>query len=155
MQSMTCAQWNSLAREVASHVSEFRQPAEFCLGEYWSVVTDKVGSDYASGAYSYSALEHSFEAYLDVTAGFHCQVVDFLHHRFRTASVDSIKIPLPENGLGDFGDLVLLSVCSVVGGENEFELVFFAVGHQPVFEEKLAGGSSSCDEGHVAATKVN
>src|SRR5438094_14382 len=60
-----------------------------------------------------------------------------------------------QNGLGDLGDLVLLSVGSVVGCENEFEMVFFAVGYQPVFEEELVGGSGSRDQCDVAAAKVN
>jgi len=152
---MTCAQWNSLAREVSSRVSEFRHTAKLRLREYGSVVTDKVGADYAGGAYSYSALEYSFQAYLDVATCFHCEVVDFLHHRLGAASVDRVEVPGPENSLGDLGDLVLLSVCSVVSREDEFELVFFAVSYQPVFEEELAGGSRPCDEGHVAAPKVN
>ncbi len=65
-------QWNLLSGEVASHVSEFRHAAEFCLGEYWSVVTDKVGADYASRADSYATFEHPFQAYLDVAMCFHC-----------------------------------------------------------------------------------
>jgi hypothetical protein len=136
-------------------MSKLRHATKFCFREYGAVVADQVGSDYASRADSYATLEHSFQAYLDVAASFQCEVVDLLHHWLGTASVDGIKFPGPENGFGDFGDLVLLSVCSVVGGENEFELMFFAVGRQPVLEEKLAGCSRSCDEGDVSAAKVN
>src|SRR5260370_6607748 len=117
---MTCAQWNSLAREVSSRVSEFRHTAKFRLREYGSVVTDKVGADYAGGAYSNATFEHPFQAYLDVATCFHCEVVDFLHHRLGAASVDRVKATDPENGLRDLADLGLLSVCSVVRCENAF-----------------------------------
>src|SRR2546427_11601050 len=106
---MACVQRDPLAREVASHVSEFWHAAKFRLRENRSVMAYKVGPDYASRADSDATLEHSFQAYLDVAAGFHCEVVDLLHHRLGTTSVDSVKIPLPENVLGDLWDLVLLS----------------------------------------------
>src|SRR6266566_5545466 len=115
---MTGVQWDSLAREVASHVSEFGHAAELCLREYGAVMTDQVGSDNAGSAYSDAAFEHPFQAHLDVATGFHCEVIDLLHHRLGTTCVDSIKIPGPENVLGDLRDLVLLSVRSVVGCEN-------------------------------------
>src|SRR5438445_12577451 len=127
---MSRVQWNLLSGEVASHVSEFWHAAEICFREYESVMTDQIGSYNAGSAYSDAALEHPFKAYLDVAAGFHCEVIDLLHHRLGTTSVDSIKIPGPENGLGDFGNLVLLPVRSVVGCENEFEIVFLAVRYQ-------------------------
>src|SRR6266702_6093082 len=144
---MACVQRDPLAREVASHVSEFWHAAKFRLREYRSVVADQIGSDHAGGAYSDAALEHSFQAYLDVAAGFHCEVIDLLHHRLGAACVDRVEMSVPENGLGDLGDLVLLSIGPIVGCENEFELVFLTISHQPVFEEELAGCSRSCDEG--------
>src|SRR2546427_11665030 len=117
-QSVGCVQWNLLAREVASRVSEFGHAAKFRFREYGSVMADKVGSDYASRADSDTTLEHSFQAYLDVAVGFHCEVVDLLHHRLGAASVDRVEMSVPENGLGDLGNLVLLSVRSVVSCEN-------------------------------------
>src|SRR5947208_609392 len=129
-------QWNLLSGEVASRVSELWHAAKFRLREYRSVMADKVGSYDAGSTYSDATLEHSFQAYLDVAAGFHCEVVDLLHHRLGATSVDGVEMSVLENGLGDLRDLVLFSVCSVVGCENEFELVFFTVGYQPVFEEE-------------------
>jgi len=152
---MACVQRDPLAREVASHVPEFWHAAKLSFREYRSVMTDQVGSYDAGSAYSDAALEHPFQAYLDVAVGFHCEVVDLLHHRLGATSVDRVEMSVPENGLGDLGDLVLLPVRSVVGCENEFEIVFLAVRYQPVFEEELAGGPRSRDEGDVAATKVN
>src|SRR2546428_4363933 len=134
-ESMTCVQWNSLAREVASHVPEFRHAAELVCREFGSVVTDQVGSDNAGSAYSDAALEHSFQAYLDVAASFHCKVIDLLHHRLGTTSVDRVKVSSSNYSLRHLRDLVLLSVGSIVGRENEFEMVFFAVCDQPVLEE--------------------
>ena len=136
-------------------MSEFWHAAKLCFGEYRSVVADKVGSDYASRADSDTALEHPFQAYLDVAAGFHCKVIDLLHHRLGATSVDRVEMSVPENGLGDLRDLILLAKSPVVRRENEFEIVFFAVRYQPVFEEELAGCPRSCDEGDVAATKVD
>src|SRR5438876_10631310 len=130
-ESMACVQRDPLAREVASHVSELWHTAKFRFREYWSVMADKVGSDYASRAYSNATLEDPFQAYLDVAACFHCEVVDLLHHRLGTTSVDGVKLSVSKNFFGDFGDLVLLSIGPVVGRENEFELVFFTVGYQP------------------------
>src|SRR6266566_3017761 len=117
-QSMDCVQWNLLAREVASRVSEFGHAAELCFREYGSVVADKVGSDYASRADSHATLEHSFQAYLDVAASFHCEVTDLLHHRLGATGIDGVEMSVLQNGLGDLRDLVLLSVRSVVGCEN-------------------------------------
>src|SRR6266566_3219232 len=154
-QSVGCVQWNLLAREVASRVSEFGHAAKFRLREYRSVMADKVGSDYASRADSDTALEHSFQAYLDVAASFHCEVIDLLHHRLGSTGIDRVEMSRSENGLSHLGDLVLLPVRPVVGCENEFEMMFFTVRYQPVFEEELAGGPRSCDEGDVAAAKVN
>src|SRR5437879_12618091 len=133
---MACVQRDPLAREVASHVPEFWHAAKLSFREYRSVMTDQVGSYDAGSAYSDAALEHPFEAYLNVAAGFHCEVIDLLHHRLGATSVDRVKVPRSKNVLGDLGDLVLLSVGSVFGCEDEFEVVFFAVGYQPVFEEK-------------------
>src|SRR5438477_12287949 len=144
-ESMACVQRDPLAREVASHVSELWHTAKFRFREYWSVMADKVGSDYASRAYSNATLEDPFQAYLDVAACFHCEVVDLLHHRLGPTGVDGVNASRSENGLSHLGDLVLLSIRSVVGCENEFEIVFFAVRNQPVFEQKLAGSSRSCD----------
>src|SRR2546428_523011 len=152
---MSRVQWNLLSGEVASHVSEFWHAAELCFREYGSVMTDQIGSYDAGSAYSDAALEHPFQAYLDVAAGFHCEVVDLLHHRLGATSVDRVKIPVSENGLGDLRDLILLAKSPVVRRENEFEIVFFAVRYQPVFEEELAGCPRSCDEGDFAATKVD
>src|SRR2546421_10493629 len=118
-------------------------------------MTDQIGPYDAGSAYSDATLEHPFQAYLDVAVGFHCEVVDLLHHRLGAASVDRVEMSVPENGLGDLGNLVLLSVRSVVSCENELEIVFFAVSYQPVFEQELACCSHSCDECDVAATKVN
>src|SRR6266487_6831006 len=109
-QSVGCVQWNLLAREVASRVSEFGHAAKFRLGENRSVMADKVGSDYASRADSDTALEHPFQAYLDVAAGFHCEVIDLLHHRLGSTSVDRVEMSVLQNGLGDLRDLVLLPV---------------------------------------------
>src|SRR5438552_4934182 len=117
-QSVGCVQWNLLAREVASRVSEFGHAAKFRLREYRSVMADKVGADYASRADSYTTLEHPFQAYLDVAAGFHCKVIDLLHHRLGATSVDGVKLSVSKNCFGDLGDLVLLSVRSIVGCEN-------------------------------------
>src|SRR5437588_12164907 len=128
---MACVQRDLLAREVASHVSEFGHAAKFRLREYGSVMTDKVGSNYTSRADSDPTLEHPFQAYLNVAASFHCEVVDLLHHWLGTTGVDGVKIPSPENGLVDFGDRVLLSRCSAVGCENYLEVVFFTVSNQP------------------------
>src|SRR6266480_7771378 len=152
---MACVQRDPLAREVASHVSEFWHDAKFHLRENSSVMTDKVGSDYASRADSDTTLEHPFQAYLDVAAGFHCEVIDLLHHRLGSTSVDRVKVSRSKKGLGHSGNLVLLPVRPVVGCENEFEMMFFTVRYQPVFEEELAGGMRSCDESDVAAAKVN
>src|SRR3989442_12084561 len=118
-------------------------------------MADKVGSDYASRADSHAALEHSFQAYLDVAASFQCEVIDLLHHRLGATCIDGVEMSVLQNGLGDLRDLVLLPVCSIVGCENEFEMVFFAVGYQPVFEEELAGGPRSRDKSHVASAEMN
>src|SRR5207253_7345966 len=115
---MARVQRDPLAREVASHVSEFRHAAKFCLREYGSVMTDQIGSYDAGSAYSDTTLEHPFQANLDVAARFHCEVIDLLHHRLGTTSVDGIKFSVSKNCFGDFRNLVLLSVCSVVGCEN-------------------------------------
>jgi len=136
-------------------VSEFGHAAEFCLGEYWSVVADKVGSYYTGGADSHPTLEHPFQAYLNVATGFHCEVVDFLHHRLGAACVDRIKTTNPENGFSDLGNLVLLPIGPIIGCENELEVVFLAVGYQPVFEEELAGSSRPCDKSHIPSAEVN
>src|SRR2546422_2939066 len=149
------AQWNLLSGEVASHVSEFWHAAKFRLREYRSVMADKVGSDYASRADSDTALEHSFQAYLDVAASFHCEVIDLLHHRLGATCIDGVEMSVLQNGLGDLRDLVLLPVCSIVGCENEFEMMFFAVGYQPVFEEELAGRPRSRDKSHVASAEMD
>src|SRR5207253_3327949 len=133
---MARVQRDPLAREVASHVSEFRHAAKFCLREYGSVMTDQIGSYDAGSAYSDTTLEHPFQANLDVAARFHCEVIDLLHHRLGPTGVDGVKASRSENGLSHLGDLVLLSIRSVVGCENEFEIVFFAVRNQPVFEQK-------------------
>src|SRR5438445_3603168 len=106
---MSRVQWNLLSGEVASHVSEFWHAAELCFREYWSVMTDKVGSYDAGSAYSDAALEHSFQAYLDVAVRFHCEVIDFLHHRLRAASVDGVEMSISDVGFGLFGVVVLLS----------------------------------------------
>src|SRR2546428_9243648 len=134
-ESMTCVQWNSLAREIASHVPEFGHAAELCFREYGSIVTDQVGSDKAGSAYSHAALEHSFQAYLNVAASFHCKVIDLLHHRLGATSVDRVKASSSHFGLRHLRDLGLLSVGSVVGCENEFGMMFFAVCDQTVLEE--------------------
>src|SRR5438132_1112909 len=115
---MACVQRDPLAREVASHVSKFWHAAKFRLREYRTVMADKVGSYDAGSAYSDATLEHSFQAYLDVAAGFHCEIIDLLHHRLGTTSVDCVKLSVSKNYFGDFGHLVLLSVRSVVGCEN-------------------------------------
>src|SRR2546422_8396959 len=154
-ESMTCVQWNSLAREIASHVPEFGHAAELCFREYGSIVTDQVGSDKAGSAYSHAALEHSFQAYLNVAASFHCEVIDLLHHRLGATCIDGVEMSVLQNGLGDLRDLVLLPVCSIVGCENEFGMMFFAVGYQPVFEEELAGRPRSRDKSHVASAEMD
>src|SRR5438477_1577059 len=115
---MACVQRNPLAREIAPHVSEFRHATKFRFCEYRSVVAYQVGPDYASCAYSDTTLEHPFQAYLDVTTRFHCEVIDLLHHRLGATSVDGVKLSVSKNCFGDFRDLVLLSVRSVVGCEN-------------------------------------
>src|SRR5437660_456469 len=51
-------------------------------------MTDQIRSDDTGGAYSNATLEHSFQAYLDVAASFHCEVIDFLHHRLVATSLD-------------------------------------------------------------------
>src|SRR6266704_5111843 len=107
---MACVQRDPLAREVASHVSEFWHAAKFRLREYRSVMADKVGSDYASRADSHAALEHSFQAYLDVAASFQCEVIDLLHHGLGATGIDGVEMSVLQNGLGDLRDLVLLSV---------------------------------------------
>src|SRR3989442_308640 len=107
---MPRVQRDPLAGEVASHVSEFGHAAKFRLREYRSVMADKVGSDYAGSAYSDTTLEHPFQAYLDVAAGFHCEVIDLLHHRLGATSVDRVEMSVLQKGLGDLRDLVLLSV---------------------------------------------
>src|SRR5207253_10265204 len=117
-ESMACVQRDPFAREIAPHVPEFGHPAELCFREYGSVMTDQIRSDDTGGAYSNATLEHSFQAYLDVAASFHCEVIDFLHHRLGATSVDGVKLSVSKNCFGDFGDLVLLSVRSVVGCEN-------------------------------------
>src|SRR5437879_13753516 len=118
---MSRVQWNLLSGEVASHVSEFWHAAELCFREYGSVMTDQIRSDDTGGAYSNATLEHSFQAYLDVAASFHCEVIDFLHHRLGATSVDGVKLSVSKNFFGDFGDLVLLSIGPVVGRENRSE----------------------------------
>src|SRR6266568_7257410 len=143
---MACVQRDPLAREVASHVSEFWHAAKFRLREYRSVVADQIGSDHAGGAYSDAALEHPFQAYLDVAAGFHCEVIDLLHHRLGSTSVDRVEVSRSKKGLGHSGNLVLLPVRPVVGCENQLEMMLLTVRDQPVFEEELAGGPRSCDE---------
>src|SRR5439155_27139894 len=134
---------------------EFGHPAELCFREYGAVMTDQILSDDAGSAYSDTTLEHPFQANLDVAARFHCEVIDLLHHRLGTTSVDRVKMSVLQNGLGDLRDLIFLSVRSVVGCENEFEIVFFAVRYQPVFEEELAGGPRSRDKSHVASAEMN
>src|SRR2546422_11315660 len=100
-------------------------------------MADKVGSDYASRADSHAALEHSFQAYLDVAASFHCEVIDLLHHRLVATCIDGGEMSVLPNGLGDLTDLVLLPVCSFLGCENGFEIRLFSVSDQPVFGEWL------------------
>src|SRR5207247_10898106 len=51
--------------------------------------------------------------------------------------------------------MVLLTVGSVIGCEDEFELVFLAVCYQPVFEEEFARGSGSGYQCHVPASEVD
>src|SRR5438876_4476765 len=152
---MACVQRDPLTGEVASHVSEFGHAAELCFREYRSVMTDQIGPYDAGSAYSDATLEHPFQAYLDVAARFHCEVIDLLHHRLGATSVDGIKLSVSKNCFGDFRNLILLSVRSVVSCENEFEIVFFAVRYQPVFEEELAGGPRSRDKSHVASAEMN
>ena len=154
-ESMACVQRDPFAREIAPHVPEFGHPAELCFREYGAVMTDQIRSDDAGSAYSDTTLEHPFQANLDVAARFHCEVIDLLHHRLGTTSVDRVKMSVLQNGLGDLRDLILLSVRSVVSCENEFEIVFFAVRYQPVFEEELAGGPRSRDKSHVASAEMN
>src|SRR5207253_8077246 len=113
-ESMACVQRDPFAREIAPHVPEFGHPAELCFREYGSVMTDQIRSDDAGGAYSDATLEHSFQAYLDVAAGFHCEVIDLFHHRLGATSVDRVEMSVLQNGLGDLGPLVLLSVRSIV-----------------------------------------
>src|SRR2546428_11451157 len=137
---MACVQRDPLAREVASHVSEFGHAAKLSFREYRSVMTDQIGPYDAGSAYSDATLEHPFQAYLDVATRFHCEVVDLLHHRLGATSVDGIKLSVSKNCFGDFRNLVLLSVRSVVGCENLLEMGFFTVGYQPVFEKGFAGG---------------
>src|SRR6266436_4156993 len=107
---MACVQRDPLAREVASHVSEFGHAAKLSFRECRSVMADQIGSYDAGSAYSDAALEHPFQAYLDVAARFHCEVVYLLHHRLGATSVDRVEMSVPEKDLGDLGDLVLLSV---------------------------------------------
>src|SRR2546428_10297065 len=105
---MSRVQWNLLSGEVASHVSEFWHAAELCFREYGSVMTDQIGSYDAGSAYSDAALEHPFEAYLNVAAGFHCEVIDLLHHRLGATSVDCGEVPLFKKVLGDLGGMILV-----------------------------------------------
>src|SRR5438132_12756971 len=107
-------------------------------------MTDQIGPYDAGSAYSDTTLEHPFQANLDVAARFHCEVIDLLHHRLGTTSVDRGGMPVLQKKKGDLRDLILLSVRSVVSCENEFEIVFFSVRYQTVFEEEFAGVTLFC-----------
>src|SRR5438105_9405411 len=112
-ESMACVQRDPFAREIAPHVPEFGHPAELCFREYGSVMTDQIRSDDAGGAYSDATLEHSFQAYLDVAAGFHCVVIDLFQHRLGATSVDRGGMCVLQNNIGKLGDRVLLFVLSI------------------------------------------
>src|SRR5438445_13669093 len=117
---MACVQRDPLAREVASHVPEFWHAAKLSFREYRSVMTDQVGSYDAGSAYSDAALEHPFQAYLDVAVGFHCEVVDLLHHRLGATSVEGVGRDVAADGFGVLGDRVLLPGRCVAGCASEF-----------------------------------
>src|SRR5438552_15858645 len=110
---MACVQRDPLTREVASHVSEFWHTAKFCLREYRSVMTDQIGPYDAGSAYSDAALEHPFQAYLDVAARFHCKVVDLLSHRLGATGVDGFKLSVSQTCFSGYRYLVLSSFSSV------------------------------------------
>src|SRR5690348_9853233 len=111
---MASPQWDLFSGEVASSMSKLWHRAELSLREYGSVVTNEVWSDYAGGTYSYSTLEDSLEAYLDVAVGGHCQIVDLFHHWLGSACVDGVELFLLQNFLCYFWDLVLFAVGSVI-----------------------------------------
>ena len=100
-------------------------------------MANQVWADYAGGAYSDSALEHSFEANLDVTLFLHRQIVDKFHHRFGSASVDRVEATLSQYVLDDPWYLVLLSVGPIVSREQELEVMVFAFLDEPILEQKL------------------
>ena len=81
-------------------------------------MADQVWTDYACGAYSDSALEHSFEANLDMAFFLHRQIVDQFHHRFWTTSVDSVEVTFFQHVLDDPWYLILLSISPIVSRED-------------------------------------
>ncbi len=136
-------------------MSEFWHSGEFCVCEDRSVATSEIRAYNASSAYSHSALENSFKADLDVTSFLQSQVVDHFHHGLWPTSIDGVEIFLLKNMFRDLWNLVLLPVGSVVGGEYELEVVFFALPREPVLEEEFAGRSGTCNQGYFAAPKMN
>ena len=136
-QSVSGPEGDLLPGKVSSGFSELWHPAELPFREHWSVMAYKVWTDYAGSAYSDSALEHSFEAYLDVAFFLYRQIVDQFHHGFWTASVDSVEIAFSQHVLDDPWYLVLLSVGPVVSREQELEVMVLAFLDEPILEQKL------------------
>ena len=72
-----------------------------------------------------------------MTLFLHRQIVDQFHHRFWTASVDSVEVTISQHVLDDPWYLVLLSVGPVVSREQELEVMVLAFLDEPILEQKL------------------
>ncbi len=99
-------------------LSEFGHSTEFSFREDWSVMTHKVGPDDACGAYSNSALEHAFEADLDMASLLHREIIDHFHHRLGPTRIDCVKLILSQNVFDDFRNSIPFPKRSIVGCEQ-------------------------------------
>src|SRR5689334_5263343 len=93
--------------------------AQLSLREYRSVVTHEVWANNAGGAYSYSTLEDSFEADLNVASLLHGKIIDQLHHRLWSTRVDSVEVGAFQHVLNNPWNLVLFTVGTIVRREKE------------------------------------
>ncbi len=115
----------------------------------------EVWADYAGGAYSDSAFEYSFEADLYVASLLHSQVVDQFHHGFGSAGVDGIEVSFLQYMFDDLWHLVLLSIGSIVGGEEELEVLVLAFTEEPFLEQELARRSRTSDQCDISSSQMD
>ena len=115
----------------------------------------EIWADYAGGAYSDSTFEYSFKADLYVASLLHGQIVYQLHHGFRSAGVDGIEASFLQHVFDDFWHLVLLPIGSIIGGEEELEVVILAFPEQPFLEQELARRSRTGDQCDISSSQMD